>query len=193
MKKKIIPVIVILCLILAAIYVRKDRIRRYWHGVAPGVTLNGKAMDYMLKSEVERYVRKKAAEVRALPQNAYFVRETGEIMPEKPGFFLNISWTVNSVMEAAKNESVALKTIKVDPKITKGFLEKLDKEIGSYSTIIGGGGNRAVNIRLATNALNYYLLAPGEVFSFNKANGPRTYKRGYLPAPIIVGNSVVPG
>ncbi len=43
------------------------------------------------------------------------------------------------------------------------------------------------NIGVATRYLEGLVLQPGETFSFNQAVGPRTVKRGYLPAPSYLG------
>jgi len=53
--------------------------------------------------------------------------------------------------------------------------------------------NRTENIKLAAQALDYCFIAPGEVFSFNRAVGPRTRELGYNEADIILQNELVPG
>ena len=39
------------------------------------------------------------------------------------------------------------------------------------------------NVAVAARALNGYILAPGETFSFNRVVGPRTFRRGYAASP----------
>lgn len=46
------------------------------------------------------------------------------------------------------------------------------------------------NARRALSLINGYILSPGETFSFNEVVGPRTYDRGFVNAPLIVGNGV---
>jgi len=53
--------------------------------------------------------------------------------------------------------------------------------------------NRTENVRLAAQALDGKLLAPGERFSFNDSVGERTNEAGYKEALIIVGNAFTPG
>jgi len=53
--------------------------------------------------------------------------------------------------------------------------------------------NRSVNISLAANAINNYILPPGEVFSFNKIVGPRTKEKGYQLAHVYDGGKIVYG
>lgn len=43
------------------------------------------------------------------------------------------------------------------------------------------------NIGVAARHLEGIVLQPGETFSFNQRVGPRTTKRGYLPAPSYLG------
>ncbi len=169
------------------------KITRKLTGVATGVRLEGRDMSYWLEDEVNVYVGKRAHKFKKRPRNAFFDQISGEIFPEEQGKFVHISNSVSRVMEASKGESIELDVFHIKPEITKELLEKINIEAGSYITYIGGGLNRATNIRLATKSLDYYFIAPGQIFSFNRANGPRTIERGYNPAPIIVRGAVVPG
>ncbi len=183
-------------LLLAAVFHVSNagsRMRRALYGAAPGVTLEDRDVGYWLRAEVEELVSRKAEELRQEPRNAFFDRNTGEIYPEVQGRLVNVRGTVEAVMEAEKDSRVYLDMIYIDPEITASLLESLDKPLGSFATSIGGGGGRAENIRLATKSLDYYLLAPGQVFSFNRTVGPTTAERGYKPAPIIVRGSIVQG
>lgn len=183
-------------LLLAAVFHVSNagsRMRRALYGAAPGVTLEDRDVGYWLRAEVEELVSRQAEELRQEPRNAFFDRNTGEIYPEVQGRLVNVRGTVEAVMEAEKDSRVYLDLVYIDPEITASLLEGLDKPLGSFETSIGGGGGRAENIRLATKSLDYYLLAPGQVFSFNRTVGPTTAERGYKPAPIIVRGSIVQG
>lgn len=46
--------------------------------------------------------------------------------------------------------------------------------------------NRVQNIHRIADMINNTVLRPGETFSINKTIGPRTSKKGFLPAPTIV-------
>ncbi len=170
-----------------------SRIRRSLYGAAPGVTLEGRDMSYRLREEVEELVRREAEAVRQDPRNAFFDRNTGEVYSEVQGRLVNVKSTVEAVMEAERDTRVSLVLVHIDPELTAAMLKSMDQPLGSFETSIGGGGGRAENIRLATRALDYYLVAPGQVFSFNRTVGPTTAERGYKPAPIIVGGSIVLG
>ncbi len=67
--------------------------------------------------------------------------------------------------------------------------------LGSASTYYGSSGNnRRVNVELAANLLDGYLVAPGAEFSFNKAiGGTATLDDGYqMGYGIIAGQNGVP-
>lgn len=46
-----------------------------------------------------------------------------------------------------------------------------------------------LNFICAAQALDGVVIAPGETFSFNRKVGPRTGKRGYVPAPSYLGQT----
>lgn len=58
--------------------------------------------------------------------------------------------------------------------------------IAEYVTTATGGSARVGNVRLASSAINGAVVMPGEEFSVNGATGPRTYAKGYRPAPAII-------
>lgn len=62
-----------------------------------------------------------------------------------------------------------------------------------FTDYSSSGANRSSNIELAMRALNGTRLKCGGQFSFNAAVGPRTEKRGYKQAKIIVGGKYVDG
>lgn len=65
--------------------------------------------------------------------------------------------------------------------------------VASYETRFSSGDrNRSHNLKLAADALNGTVLAPGETFSFNKRVGPRAQKLGYKEAPVVIGGELVP-
>ena len=64
--------------------------------------------------------------------------------------------------------------------------------VGSFQTEINDKSQgREENIALAVSAINKTELKPGKVFSFNKTVGPRTEKRGYKKAKVMVDGEYV--
>lgn len=60
--------------------------------------------------------------------------------------------------------------------------------LGSCQTKHNTNENRNTNLRVMSEALDGFVLQPGEEFSFNQVVGERTKERGYLPAPAYSGN-----
>lgn len=93
---------------------------------------------------------------------------------------------------------VATKQIAAEPvivaEVKKTRVEK--KLILDYSLNLNYSETTASSIANASLALNIingkdgYLLKSGETFSFNTVVGPRTYKRGFVDAPLIKGTGV---
>jgi vancomycin resistance protein YoaR len=82
------------------------------------------------------------------------------------------------------------------PKLTAAILEKekITGLLASYTTNFDPNQtDRTENVRLAADALNGAVIAPGEMFSFNKRVGERTAGKGYQDAYIIVNGQFVEG
>ena len=60
-----------------------------------------------------------------------------------------------------------------------------------FTTRYAPGQPRVTNIKRAAVLLDGYVIAPGARFSMNQALGPRTTRRGFVPAPMIVGGRLV--
>ena len=58
---------------------------------------------------------------------------------------------------------------------------------GSFSTeIVTKTENRNTNLLLAAKAIDGFVLAPGDTFSFNKTVGARTSRKGYKEAIVFI-------
>ena len=86
---------------------------------------------------------------------------------------------------------VTLTLTAAKPAITSAMLGDL-RELGSYSTHFSLG-DRGSNISLAASHINGTMLAPGQIFSYNKVVGPRIESAGFRDAPVIVKGELVPG
>ena len=92
--------------------------------------------------------------------------------------------------------SLHLSIVNIRPKQTKSDVEAyhITGLVSRFSTNFNAQRlNRTKNITLAAKSLDNYMLAPGEVFSFNQVVGPRVKERGYDEADIIMQNELVPG
>lgn len=169
-----------------------DSYRRIRYGVARGVFLEGTLLERKMEAEVYDHVFSVSGDYFVRPRNAFLDPLTDQMLPEIYGQKVDIAATVKIIMHAKPYTNLVPVIVPLEPEITVDIYKNIRTKKGAYMTGFGGGG-RGHNIRLAAAALNNYPLAPGETFSFNKATMPRDAERGYEKAPIIVGNTVVPG
>ena len=138
------------------------------------------------------------------PQDARLVikpDDTTEIIPHKMGREVDIKAAgraLERMIQAEPGGEILLVLVFCD--VQPGILEsdvkgyRITGLISKFSTSFNPQRiNRTSNIRLAAQTLNLCLIAPGEVFSFNRTVGPRTAEYGYNEADIIMQNELVPG
>ncbi|KON89844.1 hypothetical protein AF332_25525 [Sporosarcina globispora] len=124
------------------------------------------------------------------PMNAY-IDESGRVVSEKPGkilhrkAFTDIFYTFFYHNGPARIE---IPMLPVYPRVDRDLLSHIRvKMIGQYVTYFNpNNATRSHNIQLAAEAIDNYVVFPNEVFSFNRAVGKRTVKKGYKRAPVIV-------
>lgn len=81
----------------------------------------------------------------------------------------------------------------VYPSITEEDL-KVMGELSSYSTRYNNAEiDRTHNLTMAASAINTRVVQPGQIFSFNRTVGNRTFEAGYRDALVIVGGKFEPG
>ncbi|MCX6380438.1 MAG: peptidoglycan binding domain-containing protein [Armatimonadetes bacterium] len=120
------------------------------------------------------------------------------ILPGKAGYGLDVSTSITAVAAAWANHiaqadanpandlSIELAVKETPPVVTEGSLRQIDGEISHFRTHFGGtGANRGGNIALATSHINGTLLAPGDIFSYNKIVGPRKFQNN-TATPIYI-------
>lgn len=103
-----------------------------------------------------------------------------------------------TIVTSAKPQTIAISTpIKIiKPKITTDDVNNLGirEEIGVGTSLFQGSiANRVYNITLAAGKLNGILVAPNEVFSFDKALGDISVFTGYKQAYVIVDGKTILG
>lgn len=170
-----------------------ERLQRRWHGVAPGVTLEGRPIGGLLEHELRPLVERMAASAEREPVDATVDPVSGQVVPERPGVSVDVDETVKAALRAEPGERLALVRIGVRPRLDAATLARLRRPLGVYVTWLFGSPGRRHNIELAARAIHNTLLLPGRVFSFNDVVGERTWQRGYRPAPVIVGEAVGEG
>ena len=85
---------------------------------------------------------------------------------------------------AGPGETVTLALTYLRPEVTREDLENVlfKDELASADTIYYLDPPRTNNLILACQAINNYIVGPGESFSFNEVLGERTAEKGYQPA-----------
>ena len=157
-------------------------------------------LEYSLDEAQLRDVLKGIArEINISKIDASVVLEKGRIkvLPEKKGRELNLDASIENLKEALKSlhkGPVNLVVPEVKPKIVAADLRGITQVIGNGITpLFSSGKERTDNIYLAVNAMNGYLLPPGEVFSFDRVVGPRVTEQGYRSAPVLLNGKLVEG
>lgn len=163
-----------------------DKLERDYYGTKPGVTLNGQDMSRLLLTEVQSVVEEMAVRYQKLPVEPTLEKDTGEILPGREGYVINVEDTAKRVISAAEGTNVTLVLNRIKPRHSTKDLKFASTSLGSYATSFQGSSERYSNIKLAVRSINNTVIWPGELFSFNEVVGPRTPERGYLPAPIIL-------
>ncbi|MGL4911191.1 MAG: VanW family protein [Romboutsia sp.] len=81
----------------------------------------------------------------------------------------------------------------IEPKVKTEDVKSVDTILGQYSTSFYDHSSRGSNIHVAAKSTSDILLMPGEIFSYNKTTGARTWSNGYKSAKVIVGGKYVNG
>lgn len=166
-----------------------DQVERHFFGVAPGVTIAGQDYSGMLPEEVATEIEYLALRYQRLPREPYLDKKTGQIIKEATGVVIDVTGSVNKVLNASENQHLELDTITIYPQYTWRDIASATQKLGSYESWISGSYQRYSNIVLASTCLNNTVVWPGNEFSFNETVGPRTAERGFMPAPVILMGS----
>jgi vancomycin resistance protein YoaR len=170
----------------------REGYRRFRYGVQEGVFLADIPLGRKLQHEVYAEVVSLAEGSFQQPRNPFIDSLTGQLLPAQPGQKIDVQATVEQIMQSRPRAVLKPVIVPLEPEITADLYRQIRHKKSSFATGYGNGG-RGKNISIAAGQINNFLLAPGEVFSFNRATMPRDAEHGYELAPIIVGNTVVPG
>ncbi len=170
----------------------KDSYKRLKYGAPKGVYLEDIPMGKKLPQEVYAQVLGLARSSFIQPRNAFLEPLTGQILPHVYGQKIDVEATVDLIMNSRPGLVLQPVYIPLDPEITADLYRNISNKKGYFATGYGNGG-RGKNIGVAAAQINNYVLASGEIFSFNRATMPRDAEHGYELAPIIVGSTVIPG
>lgn len=115
------------------------------------------------------------------------------LFEEVKGKQLDIQATIDQFKKTPYNQyKSSLQFQTIEPKLTTSDYG-VNSRLSFYMTEFDQSNkNRTYNIQLASKLINNILVKPNEVFSLNKALGPRSQQNGYLPATAIINNKLVP-
>lgn len=148
---------------------------------------------------LQRWVARIAREVYIPPTDARFVVEGDRVrvLPSRDGAALDVLSARRRLVRALLRGEAAVE-LDVRPLRPRLRTEEaralgIQEVVAEYRTRLVDLPSRTHNIALTARLLRGRLIRTGEVFSFNRAVGPRTRARGFLQAPVILGDEFVPG
>jgi vancomycin resistance protein YoaR len=135
-----------------------------------------------------------AATVTKKPVNASFKGDGQQawVVPAVPGKTLDAASTAEALTAASlktggRTAEVTVKTTEPDLTTDEAEAMGVTEKLGNFTTKWEGTPDRQTNVRITTEYATNVILAPGEVYDFDKQIGPRTEARGYKMAPGIIG------
>ena len=154
-------------------------------------------LDYEVEvnASVELDIDKLYDSVCCEASDAYYDKETGEVVESVTGVDFDRAQATELWNAAELGETVDIPLTLTEPEKTTEYVESrlFADDLGETVTtsLSGSTQNRITNVKLAAEAINGIVLAPGEQFSYNDALGERTTERGYKAAGAYSGGQVV--
>ena len=123
------------------------------------------------------------------PVNAFCDEDTYEITDGKNGYGFRMSDALLAFADVLPGDTVILPLTELEPMHTRETLEAqlFCDVLASCDSRHVWNNNRTTNLKLSAEAIDGYILKPGEVFSFNEVVGQRTAAKGYKEAGVYVG------
>ena len=121
-------------------------------------------------------------------------RASVRVRRARPGRTIEREAAVRAIIEAIRTgaHEVELPVRETPASVTTTEARKVRDLIGTFTTRFPCCEPRVRNIRLIARAVDGALVMPGQRFSLNDAAGPRTRRRGFVPAPFIADGKIVP-
>lgn len=127
--------------------------------------------------------------------DAYYDKDKKEVVPSVTGVDFDKAEAQKLWDAAELGDTVKIPLTLTEPEMTTEYVESrlFADDLGETVTtsLSGSTQNRITNVKLAAEAINGIVLAPGEQFSYNDALGERTTERGYKAAGAYSGGQVV--
>jgi vancomycin resistance protein YoaR len=135
------------------------------------------------------------------PASARLDLDHQNVVPEKPGRYLDAYGAIDAVVRAAADPnatSVVVPFAVVEPRVTSDFVRSLDvhsvlAQYETYFSRAGGQKRRGQNIDVGASRLDGVVLMPGEIVSFNAIVGDRSEANGFQRSWEIYKGEMVEG
>lgn len=128
------------------------------------------------------------------PVNASLNSSDNTPIPSKFGYGFHVEDAQSMLASADPGSTVVIPFVQLQPEITTESLsDHFYKDVlVTYTTTENNSSeDRNTNLKLACEAIDGYILYPGETFSYNEVLGERTSSRGYKPGPSYAGGKEV--
>lgn len=150
--------------------------------------------------KIYQFVSQTAESINATPTEPSLIIENGrasEFTPPSPGLRVdNLKTTLDILLALGKKQEVS--DLVVNETYPKKFLSQTNS-LGitelvaeGVSGFKGSPNNRRHNIKIGIEKMKGVIIAPGEVFSFNKFLGEVDGENGFLPELVIKRTGTVP-
>lgn len=125
--------------------------------------------------------------------NASVNPETFEITQEAAGYGFLPEDGNSLIADSKPGDIIKIPFKYLLPTVTKADLEaEMFRDVlGEMTATASSNPDRDENLRLACERINNIILLPGQVFSYDKALGPRNKENGWRPGGTYVGNELV--
>ena len=138
-------------------------------------------------------IEKIYANIHKEPQNAYFDNEIREIIYEQDGISFNIEDAKQVLKEEKEEYRIKLAITKASVTIYNLPMEAFPDLLATHRTpILSSDANRTYNLNLAAELVNGTVVAPGEVFSYNRI-WEAIPESEWMLAPIYTGSGIALG
>lgn len=151
------------------------------------------AAEYQQEDPEKLDLNKIFADHCVAPVDAVFDEKTYVASKEALGYGFVLEELQKKVDSAKEGEEIKVSFQLLVPKAIKADLEAdfFKDSLVAISTDHTWNDRRTTNLRLACEAIDGYILAPGATFSFNDVVGERTAEKGYQAAAVYSGNDTV--
>ncbi|MEG6520428.1 VanW family protein [Desulfotomaculum sp. 1211_IL3151] len=148
------------------------------------------------KDSINEILERLAAQYNVPAQNSQlsFSENNITLFQGIKGRTLDNTATIHKLIMLPLNQhELELQFKTLEPDISPADFSGINARLAMFITQFDAADRaRTHNIQLASQLVNNFILPPKQVFSLNKVLGPRSKENGYLQAPVIVNNRLIP-